>query len=132
MEKATQIHLNCHHWFHTFFTMTFFMATQSRLMVVSREAKKGQSDRQKQNAGRTTVCLLHKRMFSSFDVIITVNISRSASTFKHTLKTQNLLANVNQHPKDKRNWLSSLSFPAWSKLMNFVFFSLTEVASSPF
>jgi len=107
----------------------------SRLKVVSREAKKGQSDRQKQNARRTTVCLLHKWTFSSFDVIITVNISRATSTFKPALKTHNLLANINQHPKDKSNRLSSLAFPAWSKSMNFAFtffFSLTEVASSPF
>jgi len=88
---------------------------------VSREAKKRQSDRQKQNARRTTVCLLHKRTFSSFDVIITVNISQSASTFKSTLKTQNLLASINHHPKDQSNRLSSLSFPVWSKSMNFVF-----------
>jgi len=46
----------------------------SRLMVVRCEAKKGQSNRQKQNARQTTVCLLHKQMFSSFDVIITVNM----------------------------------------------------------
>jgi len=47
----------------------------SRLTVVSREAKKGQSDCQKQNVRRTTVCLLHERTFSSFDVIIIVDIS---------------------------------------------------------
>jgi len=89
----------------------------SRLMVVSHEAKKGQSDRQKQNARRTTVCLLHERMFSSFDVIIIVDISRAASNFKPTLKTQNLLANINHHPKDQSNRLSS----SWLKSMNFVF-----------
>jgi len=91
----------------------------SRLTVVSHEAKK--SDCQKQNVQRTTVCLLHERMFLSFDVIITVNISRAASTFKPTLETQNLLANINQYPKDKSNRLSSLSFPAWYKSKNFVF-----------
>jgi len=53
-------------------------------MVVSHEAKKGQSDCQKQNAQQTTVCLLHERMFSSF-VIITVNISQAVSTFKSAL-----------------------------------------------
>jgi len=93
----------------------------SKLTVVSREAKKGQSDRQKQSARQTTVCLLHEQTFSLFDVIITVNISRATSTFQPALKTQNLLANINQHPKDKSNWLNSLSFPAWSKSMNFVF-----------
>jgi len=40
---------------------------------------KGQSGRQKQNVLQTTVCLLHERTFSSFDVKITVNISRAAS-----------------------------------------------------
>jgi len=45
----------------------------SRLTVVSREAKKEQNDRQKQNARRTTVCLLHKQTFSSYDVIIIVH-----------------------------------------------------------
>jgi len=30
-------------------------------------------DCQKQNAQRTTVCLLHEQTFSSFNVIITVN-----------------------------------------------------------
>jgi len=94
---------------------------KSRLTVVSREAKKGQSDRQKQNTRQTIVCLLHKRTFSSFDIIIIVDIPRAASTFKPALKTQNLLANINYHPKDQSNRLSSLSFPAWSKLMNFVF-----------
>jgi len=54
-------------------------------MVVSCEAKKGQSDRQKQNLQRTTVCLLHERTFSSFDVVITVNISQAVSTFKPAL-----------------------------------------------
>jgi len=57
----------------------------SRLTVVSREAKKGQSDCQKQNVRRTTVCLLHEHTFLSFDVTITVNISRAASTFKPAL-----------------------------------------------
>jgi len=32
----------------------------SRLTVVSREAKRGQSDRQKQNVRQATVCLLHE------------------------------------------------------------------------
>jgi len=50
-----------------------FPCILSRLTVVSRKAKKGQSDRQKQNARQTTVCLLHKWMFSSFDVIITLS-----------------------------------------------------------
>jgi len=45
----------------------------------------GQSDRQKQNAQRTTVCHLHKQTFSSYDIIITVDISRATSTFKPTL-----------------------------------------------
>jgi len=75
----------------------------------------------KQNARQTTVCLLHEQTFSSFEIIITLNISRAVSTFKPALKTQNLLANINQHPKDKSNRLISLSFPAWSKSMNFVF-----------
>jgi len=47
---------------------------RSRLTVVSREAKKGQSDR---HARRTTECLLHKQTFSSYDIIITVDISRA-------------------------------------------------------
>jgi len=75
----------------------------------------------KQNAPRTTVCLLQEQTFSSFDFIITVNISRAASTFKPTLYAQKILTNINQHPKDKSNQLSSLLFPAWSKSMNFVF-----------
>jgi len=37
----------------------------SRLTVVSREVKKGQIDSQKQNARRTTVCLLQVQTFSS-------------------------------------------------------------------
>jgi len=82
---------------HTTFTAAHntYDTETSRHTVVSREAKKGQSDRQKQNARRTTVC-------------------RSASTFKPALKTQNLLANINYHPKDQSNQLSSLSFPVWS------------------
>jgi len=93
----------------------------------------GQRAKRSSKTKHTTVCLLHKRMFSSFDVIITVNISWAASTFKPTLQTQNLLANTNQHPKDKSNQLSSLLFPAWSTSINFVYtFFLTEVASSPF
>jgi len=103
-----------------------------RLTVVSREAKKGQSDRQKQNVQRTTVWLLHKQTFSSFDVIITVNISRAVPTFKPALKTQNLLANIIHHPKDQSNRLSSLSFPAWSKSMNFVFTFFFSDGSSQF
>jgi len=107
-------------------------------MVVSREAKKGQSDRQKQNGRRTTVCLLHEWTFSSFDIIITVNSSQATSTFKPALKTQNLLANINQHSKDKSNQLSSLSWSAvqiWVQIDEFrlyFFFFLTKVASSPF
>jgi len=61
---------------------SFKFAENSRLTVVSREAKKGQSDGQKQNA---TVCLIHEQTLSSFDVIITVNISQAMSTFKPTL-----------------------------------------------
>jgi len=59
--------------------------SKSRLTVVSREAMKGQSNRQKQNTQQTTECLLHGWTFLSFDVIITVNISRTASTFKPAL-----------------------------------------------
>jgi len=92
------------------FFANHFCCQVSRLTVVSREAKKEQSNCQKQNEQRTTVCLLQERMFSSFDVIITVNISHAVLTSKPALKTQNLLANINQHPK-----------PAWSRSMNFVF-----------
>jgi len=106
------------------------MSYISRLTVVSRKAKKGQSDCQKQNERRTTVCLLHERTFLSFDVIIIVDISRAVPTFKPTLKTQNLLANINNnHPKDQSNQLSSLSFPAWSKSMNFVFIFFFDESS---
>jgi len=40
-----------------------------------------------------------------------------ATSVKEKSKTQNLL---DQRSKDKSNWLNSLSFPAWSKSMNFV------------
>jgi len=87
------------------------------------------SESQGQERKCATVCLLHERTFSSFDVIITDNLS----TFK---PPQNLLANTNQHPKDKSNQFGNSSFPTWSKLMNFVFtgffFPSTEVGSSPF
>jgi len=99
--------------------MKWLFCVRSRLMVVRREAKV--IAKKTKHAMNYCVCLLHEQTFSSFDVIITVTISRAASTLRPALKTQNLLANINQHPKDKSNRLSSLSFPAWSKLMNFVF-----------
>jgi len=114
-------------WIHSCYACRFLkyfivkLIKRSRLMVVSRKAKKGQSDRHKQNAQRTTVCLLHERTFSSFDVIITVNISRVASSFKPALKTQNLLTNINQHPTDKSNRLSNMSFPAMVHIDEFHF-----------
>jgi len=63
---------------------------------------------------------------------LTVNISLAASTFKPALKTQNVLTRINQHHKDKSNRLSSLLFPALSKLMNFVFNSFFFDGSSQF
>jgi len=79
----------------------FHVLMISRLTVVSNEAKKGQRDRHKTKRATNYCVSLHERTFSSFDVIITVNISRTASTFKPALKTQNLLANITHYPKDQ-------------------------------
>jgi len=57
----------------------FYNSIISRLTVVSRKAKVIV------NARQITVCLLHEETFSSFDVIITVSISRATSTFKPAL-----------------------------------------------
>jgi len=82
-------------------TNSFKLINRSRLTVVSHEAKEGQSDCQKQNAQRTTVCLLHERTFSSFD-IITQSISLE---LRQLLKPHCRHKTINQHPKDKSNWL---------------------------
>jgi len=88
---------------------------KSRLTVVSHEAKAIVKNKMRDKRGDE---LLTRANVSSFDIIIT---ARTAPTFKPALQIQNVLANINQHPKDKSNRLSSLSFPAWSKSMKFVF-----------
>ena len=70
---------------YAFFLYTYLFEKISRLTVVSPEAKKEQSESQKQNAQRTTVCLLHERTFSYYDVITTVDIFRLVPTFKPAL-----------------------------------------------
>jgi len=109
--------------------LTKFIKThgsESRGQVRAKQSPK------KQNVRRTTVCLLHERTFLSFDVIITVNISRTASTFKPALKTQNLLANITHHPKDQSNRLSSFVIPSMVEIDEFHFYFFFFDGSSQF
>jgi len=87
-------------------TQAKYFFTISRLTVVSREANKGQSDCQKTKRV-TNYCVSFTR--ANVFVIWRHNHSQYLSIrvnfFKPALKTQNLLANINQHPKDKSTWL---------------------------
>jgi len=63
----------------------------------------------------------------TFDNFFKILYSATSKRF-HVLKMYFVLDGL------KINWLSSFSFPAWSKSINYIFtfFSSTEVASSPF